>query len=116
QAVPIWEAERVTARPGERVRLGLEARLVGRDEELTALKGIVHRARQEGRTALVTVGGAAGVGKSRLTLELQAYVAGLPGETAWLKGRCLAYGNLPYSGLAEAARTYCGLKADDPPA
>jgi tetratricopeptide (TPR) repeat protein len=114
QAVPAWEAERVMARPGERVRLGLEARLVGRDEELISLNQVVYHARHEGRPALVTVAGSAGVGKSRLTLELEAYVAGLPDHVTWLKGRCLAYGNMPYSGLAEAARAFCGLHADDP--
>src|SRR5205823_9096426 len=56
QPVPAWEALRIKARRrGERAPLGLESRLVGRDEELTVLKQTLHRVEQEGRPALVTV-------------------------------------------------------------
>jgi hypothetical protein len=101
--VPAWQALRVKARRrGERAPLGLEARLVGRDEELVLLKQTLHRVEQESRPALVTVLGPAGVGKSRLTWELLKYVEGLPQDFFWRKGRCLAYGNVSYSALAEA--------------
>ena len=50
--------------------MGLEARLIGRDEELAVLKQTLHRVESEGRPALVTIVGPAGVGKSRLTHEL----------------------------------------------
>ncbi len=114
--VPAWQALRVKARrAGVRPPLGLEARLVGRDEELSVLKQTLHRVEQEGRPALVTVLGNAGVGKSRLTWELQKYVEGLPQFVYWRKGRCLAYGNLSYSALAEAVKAQCEVLEDDSP-
>jgi class 3 adenylate cyclase/tetratricopeptide (TPR) repeat protein len=114
--VPAWEALRVKARRrGERAPLGLEAKLVGRDEELAVLKQTLHRVEQEGRPALVTVLGPAGVGKSRLTWELLKYAEGLPQFVYWRKGRCLAYGNLSYSALAEAVKAQCEVLEDDTP-
>jgi class 3 adenylate cyclase/tetratricopeptide (TPR) repeat protein len=116
EPVRAWEALRVKARRrGERAPLGLEARLVGRDEELAVLKQTLHRVQQEGRPALVTVLGNAGVGKSRLTWELLRYVEAHPEFVYWRKGRCLAYGNVSYSALAEAVKAQCEVLEDDPP-
>src|SRR5207245_5444913 len=78
EPVPAWRALRIKARTrGERPRLGLEARLVGRDEELAVLKQTLRRVETEGRPALVTIVGPAGVGKSRLVAEPEHYVEGL---------------------------------------
>ncbi|MGH2656412.1 MAG: adenylate/guanylate cyclase domain-containing protein [Actinomycetota bacterium] len=116
QPVTAWEALRVRAPlRGERVPLGLEARLVGRDEEMAVLKQSLHRVEREGRPALVTILGSAGVGKSRLVWELSTYVEGLAQSTYWRRGRCLPYGNLSYSGLADAAKAQCEILEDDPP-
>src|SRR5262249_51935200 len=51
--------------------------LVGRDHELDLLESTLDHVRLEGRAALVTIVGDAGVGKSRLVREL---LAGLDGE------------------------------------
>jgi predicted ATPase/class 3 adenylate cyclase len=116
EPVPAWEARRIMARRrGERAALGLEARLIGRDEELSVLQQTFQRVESEGRPALVTVLGPAGVGKSRLSLELFRYLEGLPGRTYWRKGRCLGYGNVSYSALAEAVKAQCEILEDDPP-
>lgn len=116
EAVPTWRALRVKARRGGlRAPLGLEARLVGRDEELSVLKQTLHRLESEGRAALVTVLGPAGVGKSRLTWELQKYVDGLPQSFYWRKGRCQSYGAVSFSALAEAIKAQCKIMEDDPP-
>jgi class 3 adenylate cyclase len=94
EAVPAWTALRIKAHTrGQRPKLGLEARLVGRDEELAVLKQTLRRVENEGRPALVTVVGPAGVGKSRLVAELEHYVEGLPQTVYWRRGHCLAYGN-----------------------
>jgi class 3 adenylate cyclase/tetratricopeptide (TPR) repeat protein len=115
-SVPAWRALRVKARRGGlRAPLGLEARLVGRDEELSVLKQTLHRVESEGRPALVTVMGPAGVGKSRLTWELQKYLDGLPQGFYWRKGRCQSYGDVSYSALAEAIKAQCEIKEDDSP-
>src|SRR5436190_15270065 len=65
EPVPAWQAQRIRAKQrGERPQLGMEAKLVGRDEELSVLKDTFRRVQGEGRPALVTVVGPAGVGKS----------------------------------------------------
>ena len=116
EPVPAWRAMRVSARRrGERPRLGLEASLVGRDEELQLLEQTYQRVVSERRPALVTVIGPAGVGKSRLSSELLVYLETLPDFAYWRKGRCLAYGNVSYSALADAIKAQCEVLEDDPP-
>jgi len=115
EPVPAWEALRVKSRRPERAPLGLEAKLIGRDEELALLKQTFHRMQSEGRPALITVLGPAGAGKSRLALELFRYLEGLAQPVIWRKGRCLAYGNVSYSALAEAVKVECQILEDDPP-
>jgi class 3 adenylate cyclase/tetratricopeptide (TPR) repeat protein len=115
EPVPAWQALRIKARTrGERPQLGLESRLVGRDEELTVLKQTLRRIESEGRPALVTMVGPAGVGKSRLVAELERFVEGLPQIVYWRRGRCLAYGNTSYSALADAIKAQCEIFEDDP--
>ncbi len=114
EPVPAWEALRIRAKQrGERPQLGMEARLVGRDEELSVLKQTFRRAQSEGRPALVTVVGPAGVGKTRLARELERHVEGLPEFVYWRRGRCLAYGNTSYSALADAIKAQCEILEDD---
>ena len=91
----------------------MQAKLIGRDEELSVLTHTFERVRSEDRPALVTVVGAAGVGKSRLARELEAYVDALPVFIHWRRGRCLAYGNTTYSALADAIKAQCEILEDD---
>ncbi len=75
-----------------RAPLGLEAPLIGRDEELALLKETVCARRSPAsRPHLVTLLGEAGVGKTRLVWELEKYVDGLPETFHWRKGRCYSY-------------------------
>jgi predicted ATPase/class 3 adenylate cyclase len=114
ERVPAWQALRIRAKQrGERPQLGMEARLVGRDEELAVLKETFRRVQGEARPALVTVVGPAGVGKTRLVRELERYVDGLPEFVYWRRGRCLAYGNTSYSALADAVKAQCEILEDD---
>src|SRR6266566_7968588 len=114
EPVPAWRTLRIKARTrGERPRLGMEARLVGRDEELAVLKQTFGRVQTDSRPALVTVIGPAGVGKSRLISELERYVEGLPENAYWRRGRCLAYANTAYSALADAVKAQCEIFEDD---
>ena len=113
--MPAWKVGAVIAkRRGERPALGMEAPLIGRDEELTVLKQTLQRVESEGRPALVTIIGPAGVGKSRLVSELATYTEGLPSFYYWRTGRCLAYGNTSYSAFADAIKAQCEVLEDDP--
>ncbi len=115
EPVPAWQVLRIRAQQrGERPQLGMQAALVGRDEELAVLTQTFQRVQGEGRPALVTVIGPAGVGKSRLSRELEAYVEALPDFVYWRRGRCLAYANAAYSALADAIKAQCEILEDDP--
>jgi predicted ATPase/class 3 adenylate cyclase len=117
EAVPAWEALSLHARaPGARSPGGLEAALVGRDDELGVLEQTLQRVRSNSRPALVTVLGDAGVGKSRLLRELLADVDSRPDPVYWRSGRCLSYGAAPYSALADVVKAQAELLDDDPPA
>jgi class 3 adenylate cyclase/tetratricopeptide (TPR) repeat protein len=67
----------------------LDAPMVGRQEELAALRAELEQTVRERRCRLATIVGPAGIGKSRLGNELFASVRG---EAMTLVGRCLAYG------------------------
>jgi class 3 adenylate cyclase/tetratricopeptide (TPR) repeat protein len=119
KAAPVaaWRAVAVKARrSGQRAPLGIEAAVVGRDEEVALLKETVRRTVADGRPHLVTVVGAAGVGKSRLAWELEKYLDGLPDVYHWRKGRCLAYAQASYSALADVVKADARIMDDDAPA
>jgi class 3 adenylate cyclase/tRNA A-37 threonylcarbamoyl transferase component Bud32/tetratricopeptide (TPR) repeat protein len=66
-----------------------EHALVGRQSELAALRAAYDLALDERRCVLVSLVGAAGIGKSRLALE---FARSLGGAATVLRGRCLSYG------------------------
>jgi class 3 adenylate cyclase/tetratricopeptide (TPR) repeat protein len=118
KALPVaaWRAVGVKARRGGvRPSLGLEAPLIGRDGEMALIKETVRRTVADGRPHLVTVIGSAGVGKSRLTWELEKYLDGLPETFYWRKGRCLAYAQSSFSALADAVKADARILDDDAP-
>ncbi|MFE9692702.1 AAA family ATPase [Micromonospora sp. NPDC005806] len=87
--------------------------LVGRQEELTSLRGALGRARS-GEPATVLVGGEAGVGKTRLLEEFGAQAGGAGARV--LVGQCLELGEagLPFAPFAAALREV--LRRDGPAA
>ncbi|HEV2787255.1 MAG TPA: protein kinase, partial [Solirubrobacteraceae bacterium] len=81
---------------------------VGRAQELTQLHAALAQACDEEACRLVTISGAAGLGKSRLAGE---FLAAIGADATVLTGRCLAYGEgTTYRALADVVR---GL-GDDP--
>jgi class 3 adenylate cyclase/tetratricopeptide (TPR) repeat protein len=82
--VPVWRLVSVSAEPLVR---RFDSPFVGREAELAMLSEAWERMRAEGGCELVTVVGAAGVGKSRLVAELLARV-----EATVARGRCPSYG------------------------
>jgi class 3 adenylate cyclase len=116
--VPAWRAVRVVAQRGGVGRSEtLEAPFVGRDEELRQLKDHFHATVRERRPRLVSVMGAAGIGKSRLAWEFLKYIDGLVDIVWWHDGRSPAYGEgITFWALGEMVRGRAGLQenADEP--
>ena len=87
--------------------------LVARGPELAALLAAAGRARA-GAGELVSVVGAAGIGKSRLLAELADRLAAAPQPVAWRQGRALPYGDGPsFGALAEAVKHEAGILEND---
>ena len=78
------------------------ALLVGRRDELGRLRQAFEQVRAENRSRVFTILGEAGVGKSRLALEV---ASSLGDEARFVVGRCLSYGEgATYLPLAEIVR------------
>ena len=109
---------------------GLDSPLVGRDQQMGALREAIAGLR-EGRGQIVSVMGEAGLGKSRLIAELRHALASdglLPqvgraaeagdgtggnGTLAWYEGRSLSYdSSTPYAPFTNLFNTYFGLRAE----
>jgi class 3 adenylate cyclase len=95
----------------EAVPRRLDAPIVGRADEFARLGREYARAVEEGRCRLVTVLGAAGVGKSRLARE---FVDVHATDARVLVGRCLPYGDgITYWPVAEMVRFATGIERSD---
>ena len=106
--VEAWKLVSVSDDVGR--RLVSSVPLVGREEELELLHNTLARAVRDRRAHLVTVYGAAGVGKSRLARE---FVDGVERSTI-LAGRCLPYGEgVTYWAIAEMVKIAAGITDDD---
>ncbi len=90
-----------------------DAPMVDREREQALLREAFKRAVAELRCQLVTIAGAAGVGKSRLVDEFLRWTG--EGATA-LRGRCLPYGEgITFSPVMEIVGEAAGLSKADPP-
>jgi class 3 adenylate cyclase/tetratricopeptide (TPR) repeat protein len=114
-AVVLWRAVRVLSGVGGSQRIdGLEAPFVGRDAELRLVKDLFHACVDRRSPRLVSVTGAAGVGKSRLGWEFEKYVDGLADTVWWHRGRCLSYGDgVAFWALAEMVRQRFQVAEED---
>jgi class 3 adenylate cyclase len=111
--IQAWLALRATAAAGERPMAPVP--MIGRDRELGVLTGIWERVTEEGRAQFVTVFGPAGIGKSRLALELAQLVANQDGRA--LRGRSTPYGaSTPYSAFAQLVKQTARIFDSDDPA
>ena len=115
EPVPLWQAGRVLSGVGGAQRIdGLEAPFVGRDSELRLVKELFHACEQRRAPRLVSVTGAAGVGKSRLGWEFEKYIDGLAALVWWHRGRCLSYGDgVAFWALAEMVRQRLQIAEED---
>ena len=117
EPVQLWRAARIVAGTRGDMRVtGLEPPFVGRDRQLRLIKETLHATGEEGRAHLVSVVGAAGMGKSRLVWEFNKYIDGLVEDTRWHVGRCLAYGEgITFWALAEMVRTNASILEGESP-
>ena len=89
----------------------LASPMIGRVHERALLAGAFERATRERACHLVTILGAAGIGKSRLVGEV---VVELSDRASVLRGRCLAYGDgITYWPAVELVREAAGLGGDE---
>jgi class 3 adenylate cyclase/predicted ATPase len=111
EPVPAYRLVSVIAGAAGRSRR-LDAPMVGRGRELRVLSDAFDRSVADRASQLVTVLGAAGVGKSRLMNEFQDQL----GESAtFLVGRCLSYGEgITYWPLADALRSSIAVDDENP--
>jgi class 3 adenylate cyclase len=110
--VPAWLALRATSQIGERPTTPVP--MIGRERELSVLTGIWDRVTEEGRAQFVTVFGPAGIGKSRLGLELATRVAD-QGARA-LRGRATPYGaSTAYAAFAQLVKQTAMIFDSDEP-
>ena len=99
--VRAWLAVRATSQAGERPMAPVP--MIGRDRELAVLTGIWERVTEESRAQFITVFGPAGIGKSRLGLELAQLLANQGARV--VRGRSTPYGaSTPYSAFAQLVK------------
>jgi class 3 adenylate cyclase/tetratricopeptide (TPR) repeat protein len=91
----------------------LDSPMVGRERQLGRLRQAFDGVVADRSCQLVTVIGAPGVGKSRLTEE---FVRGLHGRATVLRGRCLPYGDgITFFPVGEVMKEAAGLDDFDAP-
>jgi len=90
---------------------GLRARMIGREREFADLKEAADNL-ISGRGSIVTITGEAGIGKSRLALELKEYLEDK--DVSWYEGRSISIGQtISYWPFLDMLRTYMNLSDED---
>jgi class 3 adenylate cyclase/tetratricopeptide (TPR) repeat protein len=114
QPVPAYRVIGPKAQPGSvRGLEGLHSPMIGRETELEQVVGVVQRLIDQKRGHLIITIGEAGMGKSRLTAELKARIAGLP--LTVLEGHSLTYRkSIAYWIFQDLLRNDLGVSLDTP--
>ncbi|KKK67603.1 hypothetical protein LCGC14_2952420, partial [marine sediment metagenome] len=110
EAFELIKTGEVETRIGASVAKGL-TRFVGRKNSMATLMDALDRVKS-GSGQVVGLVGEAGVGKSRLLLEMRNMLA--QGEYRYLEGRCLQYGgSMVYLPILDILRSYFDIKEGD---
>ncbi len=115
KAEPVVAYRVVREKPvGTRLEIAAEHGLtpfVGRDQELTVLKGFLEQAKR-GQGQVVFISGVAGIGKSRLLHEFQR--SSLDEGVTLMEGHCISYGRIiPYLPLIDIIKRSFGVEEVD---
>ncbi len=95
---------------------GIDTRMVGREADLQRLQEAVSAAFEDGELQMVMVIGEAGIGKSRLLAEFNAWAELIPERIRYFKGRAVpAMQNLPNSLLRDLFSFRFQIQDSDPP-
>jgi class 3 adenylate cyclase/tetratricopeptide (TPR) repeat protein len=96
---------------------GIDTNTVGRDAELHRLQDHFWDVSEERHWRVVTIVGDAGVGKSRLLLEFDTWLAELPQPVWWFRGRASPVGEAsPNFVLRDVLATRLDIQESDDPA
>jgi class 3 adenylate cyclase/tetratricopeptide (TPR) repeat protein len=115
EPVPAWELMGLRTAPQERVGIGDEAPLVGREEAFGTLVARWLEVVDGGASDTLLVTGEAGVGKTRLAQELIRFSRELP-DARMLWGRCSPYGEgRELAPVADWIRTLADIADTDDP-
>jgi class 3 adenylate cyclase/ribosomal protein L40E len=110
EAYELLRASEVETRIEAAAARGL-SKFVGRGREMEALKEAFEKTRS-GSGQVIGVVGEAGVGKSRLLIELRNMLP--KGEYTYLEGRCLHYGgSMAYLPILDILRSYFDIREGD---
>ena len=116
ELVRVFHAKAPRARFGTDLTRTHDTPFIGREIDLTLLKGIFDKALAASSVQLVTVVGEPGLGKSRIVAELGAYIDARPDLITWRQGRCLPYGEgITFWALGEILKAHAGILESDAP-
>ena len=116
EPVRVFHAKAPLARFGTDLTRTHETPFIGREIDLALLKGIFEKAAASNSVQLVTVVGEPGLGKSRIVVELGAYIDTKPDPVTWRQGRCLPYGEgITFWALGEILKAHAGILESDAP-
>src|SRR6266851_5448471 len=94
---------------GHRARLDVAAErgltpLIGRDRELAVLIDLFREVKAR-HGQVIQIAGEAGIGKSRLTVEVRRALAEAGEDVTWLEGRCVSFGqSIPFLPVVDQLR------------
>jgi len=93
---------------------GVKTHMVGREAEMKVLRDAYRQMLAEGRTQVITVVGAAGMGKSRLLAEFNRWISRRPEEIALMRGAALVRTqDVPFGLLRDLCANFCQIEDND---